>query len=39
MAIEHEQWIVQAFDGLSTKDLDSLYKLLGKLKQHQLGME
>ena len=39
MAIEHEQWIVQAFDGLSTKELDSLYKLLGKLKQHQLGME
>lgn len=39
MAIEHEQWIVQAFDGLSTKDLDSLYKLLGKLKQHQLDLE
>ena len=39
MAIDHEQWIVQAFDGLSTKDLDSLYKLLGKLKQHQLDLE
>ncbi len=39
IAIEHEQWIVQAFDGLSTKDLDSLYKLLGKLKQHQLDLE
>lgn len=39
MAIEHEQWIVQAFDGLSTKELDSLYKLLGKLKQHQLDLE
>ena len=39
MAVEHEQWIVQAFDGLSTKDLDSLYKLLGKLKQHQLDLE
>lgn len=39
MAVEHEQWIVQAFDGLSTKELDSLYKLLGKLKQHQLDLE
>jgi DNA-binding MarR family transcriptional regulator len=39
MAIEHEQWIVQAFEGLSTKELDSLYKLLGKLKQHQQDLE
>jgi DNA-binding MarR family transcriptional regulator len=39
MAVEHEQWIVQAFEGLSPKDLDSLYKLLGKLKQHQLDLE
>jgi DNA-binding MarR family transcriptional regulator len=39
MAIEHEQWIVQAFQGLSPRDLDSLYKLLGKVKQHQLDLE
>lgn len=39
MAIEHEQWIVQAFQGLSPRDLDSLYKLLGKVKQHQLDFE
>jgi len=39
MAIEHEQWIVQAFRGLSPRDLDSLYKLLGKVKQHQLDLE
>ena len=39
MAVEHEQWIVQAFEGLSPKDLDSLYKLLGRLKQHQLDLE
>jgi hypothetical protein len=28
-------WIVEAFDGLSARDLDSLHKLLGKVKQHQ----
>ena len=39
MAVQHEQWIVQAFEGLGAKELDSLYKLLGKLKQHQLEME
>jgi DNA-binding MarR family transcriptional regulator len=38
MAIQHEQWIVEAFDGLSAKDLDSLHKLLGKVKQHQLDL-
>ena len=38
MAVQHEQWIVQAFEGLSTKDLDSLHKLLGKVKQHQLDL-
>ena len=36
--MQHEQWIVQAFEGLSTKDLDSLHKLLGKVKQHQLDL-
>jgi len=39
MAVEHEQWIVQAFEGLSPRELDQLHKLLGKVKQHQLGME
>ncbi len=39
MAVQHEQWIVQAFDGLSGKDLDSLYRLLGKVKQHQRDLE
>ncbi len=38
MAAQHEQWIVEAFDGLSAKDLDSLHKLLGKVKQHQLDI-
>lgn len=36
MACQHEQWIVQAFEGMSPRDLDQLHKLLGKVKQHQL---
>ncbi|MBL8390146.1 MAG: MarR family transcriptional regulator [Hydrogenophaga sp.] len=39
MAVEHEQWIVQAFDGLAPRELDQLHKLLGKVKQHQLDIE
>ena len=39
MAVEHEQWIVQAFEGLSPRELDQLHKLLGKVKQHQLDLE
>jgi len=35
MARQHEQWIVEAFDGLSPRDLDSLHRLLGKVKAHQ----
>ncbi len=35
MAVEHEQWIVQAFEGLSARELEQLHKLLGKVKQHQ----
>ncbi len=38
MAQQHEQWIVEAFDGLSARDLDSLHRLLGKVKQHQLEL-
>ncbi|MCD6078991.1 MAG: MarR family transcriptional regulator [Ramlibacter sp.] len=32
MAREHEDWIVQAFSGLTDKDLATLHKLLGKVK-------
>ncbi len=39
MAHHHEQWIVQAFEGLSVRDLDQLHRLLGKVKQHQKGLE
>jgi DNA-binding MarR family transcriptional regulator len=34
MAEQHESWIVQAFSGLSDKELASLHKLLGKVKDH-----
>ncbi|PKO65700.1 MAG: MarR family transcriptional regulator [Betaproteobacteria bacterium HGW-Betaproteobacteria-16] len=32
MAQHHEQWIVEAFDGLGSREIDHLYKLLGKVK-------
>lgn len=38
MAEQHEHWIVEAFEGLSPRDLEHLYKLLGKVKQHQLEL-
>jgi len=34
MARQHEQWIVDAFGALSDKDQGTLYKLLGKVKDH-----
>lgn len=37
MASQHEQWIVDAFGGLGEKDITSLYRLLGKLKDHAKG--
>ncbi|TNF58640.1 MAG: MarR family transcriptional regulator [Burkholderiales bacterium] len=39
MAGQHEQWIVQAFEGLTPRELDQLHRLLGKVKQHQLDLE
>jgi DNA-binding MarR family transcriptional regulator len=38
MAGQHEQWIVDAFEGLQPRELDNLHKLLGKVKQHQLDI-
>jgi DNA-binding MarR family transcriptional regulator len=38
MAQQHELWIVEAFKGLGARDLDSLHRLLGKVKQHQLAI-
>jgi DNA-binding MarR family transcriptional regulator len=34
MARQHEGWIVDAFSGLSDKDISTLHKLLGKVKDH-----
>ena len=34
MAQRHEGWIVEAFAGLSAKEIAQLHKLLGKVKQH-----
>jgi len=38
MAAQHEQWIVQAFEGLPPRELEQLHKLLGKIKQHQIDI-
>ena len=38
MARQHEGWIVQAFAGLSAREVDTLHKLLGKVKQHQIDL-
>ncbi len=35
MAGQHEAWIVAAFEALSAREVESLYKLLGKVKQGQ----
>ena len=34
MAKQHESWIVSAFEVLSLKEVETLYKLLGKVKEH-----
>ena len=34
MARQHEGWIVEAFSGLSDKEIATLHKLLGKVKEH-----
>jgi DNA-binding MarR family transcriptional regulator len=34
MARQHESWIVDAFSGLSDKEIAVLHKLLGKVKDH-----
>ena len=37
MARQHEDWIVSAFSSLSDKDMATLYRLLGKVKDHARG--
>jgi len=34
MARQHEDWIVEAFSSLNEKDIATLHKLLGKVKDH-----
>lgn len=34
MARQHEDWIVEAFSALNEKDIGTLHKLLGKVKDH-----
>ena len=34
MAGQHEAWIVEAFAGLNAKDIATLHRLLGKVKDH-----
>jgi DNA-binding MarR family transcriptional regulator len=34
MAVEHEQWVMSMLGGLSADDKDSLYAVLGRLRQH-----
>ena len=34
MARQHEDWIVGAFSGLTDKEIGTLHKLLGKVKDH-----
>jgi DNA-binding MarR family transcriptional regulator len=37
MARQHEDWIVEAFAGLNEKDIATLHRLLGKVKDHAGG--
>jgi DNA-binding MarR family transcriptional regulator len=39
MARQHEGWIVDAFAGLSDKEIAVLHKLLGKVKDHSRAAE
>ena len=39
MAQAHEAWIVGAFEGLSEREVATLHRLLGKVKQHTQSEE
>lgn len=36
MARQHEEWIVEAFASLGERDIATLHRLLGKVKEHTL---
>ena len=35
MALAHEGWVVDAFAGLNAREVATLHRLLGKVKQHR----
>jgi DNA-binding MarR family transcriptional regulator len=37
MARQHEEWILEAFSGLSGKEIATLHRLLGKVKEHAVA--
>jgi DNA-binding MarR family transcriptional regulator len=37
MARQHEDWILEAFSGLSDKEIATLHRLLGKVKDHTVA--
>jgi DNA-binding MarR family transcriptional regulator len=37
MAGRHADWVVDAFSGLTSRELSSLHRLLGKVKEHARG--
>jgi len=39
MAAEHERWIVEAFDGLSGREMAAMAALLARLKTHVRSLE
>lgn len=38
MAHAHESWVLNAFAGLSAREVATLHRLLGKVKQHTLSV-
>lgn len=36
MALAHEEWIVEAFSALGERDVATLHRLLGKVKEHRM---
>lgn len=39
MAQEHEGWVIELFEGLSSSEKEQMYTLLGRLKTHLNGKE
>jgi len=37
MALQHENWVVEAFANLSERDITTLHRLLGKVKEHAVA--